>query len=96
MKGGWVYILTNKTHSVLYIGVTANLALRIHEHRRGEGSSFTRKYRCNKLVLAETYPTIEEAIAREKAMKEWNRAWKVELIEKTNSNWDDLFNKINA
>ena len=96
MKGGWVYILTNKTHNVLYIGVTASLKTRIHQHRQGEGSSFTRKYRCHKLVLAEPYPTIGEAIAREKAMKQWKRAWKEELIGKDSPNWEDLFDRLNT
>ena len=66
MKGGWVYILTNKPQGILYIGVTADLAARIHQHRNGQGSSFCRRYNLRRLVLAEEYPRIDEAIAREK------------------------------
>ena len=94
MMGGWVYIMTNKRRGLPYIGVTADLAARVHQHRSGEGSSFCRRYNLTRLVLAEHYPTIEEAIAREKAMKEWKRAWKIELIEKGNPNWDDLWEAI--
>lgn len=84
MRGGWVYIMTNRRDGVLYVGVTADLARRVAQHRAKEGSRFCRKYNLTRLVLAEPYPTIEEAIAREKAMKEWRRAWKIELIEKSN------------
>ena len=94
MKGGWVYVMTNKPGGVLYIGVTADLAARIWQHRNGEGSSFCRKYNLTRLVLAEPYPTIGEAIAREKAMKEWQRAWKVRRIEEDNPDWRDLWEDI--
>ena len=66
-RGGWVYIMTNRPRGVPYIGVTANLAARIHAHKTGRGSLFCKKYNLDKLVLVEEYPTIEEAIAREKA-----------------------------
>jgi putative endonuclease len=72
-RGGWVYILTNKPRGVLYIGVTADITRRIWQHRNGLGSAFARKYGLNKLVRAESYPTIEEAIAREKQLKNWTR-----------------------
>ena len=91
MRGGWVYIMTNKPGGVLYVGVTANIAARVHQHRNGEGSSFCRRYNLTRLVLAEPYPTIDEAIRREKAMKEWQRAWKIRLIEERNPNWNDLY-----
>ena len=94
MKGGWVYILTNKPGGVLYVGVTADIAARVHQHREGEGSSFCRRYNLTRLVYAEEYPTIDEAIVREKALKEWKRAWKIELIEKANPQWDDLWEVI--
>ena len=94
MKGGWVYILTNRPGGVLYVGVTADIAARTHQHREGEGSSFCRRYNLTRLVLAEEYPTIDEAIVREKALKEWKRAWKIELIEKANPQWDDLWEVI--
>ena len=83
--GGHVYILCNKPNGVLYIGVTADLPARMMQHREGNGSSFCRRYGIKRLVLAEEYPTIEEAIAREKAMKAWKRAWKIERIEKLQS-----------
>ena len=89
--GGWVYILTNKPNGVLYIGVTSDLAARITQHRTGTGSAFCRKYGLTRLVRAEEYPDMLTAIAREKAMKAWKRAWKVELIERDNPAWDDLF-----
>ena len=82
--------MTNKRGGVLYIGVTADIAARIFQHKTGRGSAFCRKYGLTTLVLAEEYPTIEEAIAREKAMKAWKRQWKIELIEASNPNWDDL------
>ncbi|SNS37301.1 GIY-YIG nuclease family protein [Sphingopyxis indica] len=89
-RGGYVYIMTNKPRGVLYIGVTAIIEARTFQHRSGSGSAFCRKYGLDKLVLVETYPTIEEAIAREKAMKAWKRQWKIELIEASNPGWDDL------
>jgi putative endonuclease len=90
VKGGYVYILTNKPGGVLYIGVTADIAARWYQHKTGGGSAFCRKYGLDKLVLVETYPTIAEAIAREKAMKAWKRAWKVKLIETANPARTDL------
>ena len=96
MRGGWVYIMTNKPGGVLYIGVAADIVARVAQHRGRKGSKFCRKYNLRRPVLAEPYPTIEEAIAREKAMKEWHRAWKVELIERSNPGWDDLWGVING
>jgi putative endonuclease len=81
--------MTNRPRGVPYIGVTANLAARIHAHKTGRGSLFCKKCNLDKLVLVEEYPTIEEAIAREKAMKAWKRAWKIELIERSNPEWMD-------
>ena len=88
---GWTYTLTNKPRGVLYIGVTADLAARMMQHRSGNGSKFCRRYGLTRLVLAEPFDDISEAIAREKAMKAWKRDWKIELIEKSNPGWDDLF-----
>ena len=96
MKGGWVYIMTNRPSGTLYIGVTADLAARVAQHRAGTGSSYCRRYNLKRLVYAEPYPTIDEAIAREKAMKAWQRAWKVQAIEAVNPDWADLWNKING
>jgi putative endonuclease len=96
MKGGWVYIMTNKPRGVLYIGVAADLVSRVDQHRGGRGSAFCRRYNLKRLVLAEPYPTIDEAIAREKTMKEWHRAWKIRQIEEANPDWADLWDHING
>ena len=87
----WVYIMSNRKDGVLYIGVTADLSQRIMQHREGKGSAFCRRYGLTRLVYAEEHDSIEDAIAREKAMKAWKRAWKIELIEGVNPGWDDLF-----
>ncbi|MBA4046094.1 MAG: excinuclease ABC subunit C [Erythrobacter sp.] len=89
-RGGWVYILTNKPRGVLYIGVTADITRRIWQHRNGLGSAFVRKYGLDRLVRAESYPTIEEAIAREKQLKNWTRQWKIELVESDNPVWEPI------
>jgi putative endonuclease len=83
-RGGWTYVMTNKPHGVLYVGVTADLAARIDQHRQGKGSAFCRKYNLTRLVHAEPHATIGEAIVREKALKAWQRAWKIALIESAN------------
>ena len=90
-KAGFVYIVTNKRYGVLYTGVTSNLAARITQHREGTGSRFTSKYRTGILVYYEQYPSIEEAIAREKAIKAWRRMWKIRAIEEMNPAWEDLY-----
>ena len=90
--GGTVYIMANEYGSVLYIGVTSDLFTRIPQHKnKAYPGSFTAKYNCNKLIYYETYGRIEDAIAREKVLKKWNRAWKLELISKMNPQWKDLF-----
>ena len=96
MKGGYVYIMTNGTNGTLYIGVTAELAARVMQHRSGTGSDFCQRYGLVRLVYIERHERIDDAIAREKAIKAWRRAWKLNLIAKTNPNWDDLFYTINA
>ena len=90
----WVYIMSNRKDGVLYIGVTADLSRRIVQHREGKGSAFCRRYGLTRLVYAEEHDSIEDAIAREKAMKAWKRAWKIELIEGVNPAWDDLFDVV--
>ena len=90
MRGGFVYIMTNRPTGVLYVGVTADLSRRIHQHRSSQGSSFCRRYGLDRLVLVEEYPTIEEAIVREKRLKKWERAWKIAFIEAANPDWQDL------
>jgi putative endonuclease len=71
MKGGWVYVMTNRPNRTLYVGVTANLSRRIWEHQNGVLEGFTKRYGLKRLVYAERYETILEAIAREKALKHW-------------------------
>jgi len=94
MPGGWTYIMTNHVRGVLYIGVTADLPVRVAQHRAGEGSSFCKRYRLTRLVLAEHHGTIDDAIRREKLLKTWKRAWKIELIEAANPQWRDLWGDI--
>ena len=97
MTGGWVYIVANKPHGTIYTGVTANLIERIAQHRSGNGGSkFARKYNCTRLVFAEPHGTMLEAIAREKAIKEWPRLWKLRLIQERNPHWRDLHEDLNA
>ena len=84
MKGGWVYILASDRNGTLYTGVPADLAARMMQHREGAGSAFAAKYKVFRLVHAEHFERIDEAIAREKAIKKWRRAWKLELIERAN------------
>jgi putative endonuclease len=96
MKGGYVYIMTNRPNGTLYVGVTSNIAARVAQHRAGEGSDFCKRYGLTRLVHIEPYPTIREAIAREKAIKTWQRAWKLRLIATANPDWDDLYLTLNA
>lgn len=96
MKGGWVYIMTNKPRGALYVGVTADIASRVFQHRQGKGSDFCRQYGLVRLVHVERYESIEEAIAREKSMKAWTRSWKLDLIGRSNPVWDDLFLTLNG
>ncbi|WP_044331007.1 GIY-YIG nuclease family protein [Sphingomonas hengshuiensis] len=91
---GWTYIMTNKPRGVLYIGVTAALNQRVQQHREGKGSSFCARYNLTRLVLAEPHDSIDDAIVREKRLKEWRRAWKIALIEETNPEWRDLFGEV--
>ena len=86
-----VYIVTNRPRGVLYVGVTSDLPKRIWQHKQGQGSAFTAKYRLYKLVWYQLHETMEEAIAHEKRLKFWKRGWKIELIEKTNPTWRDLY-----
>ena len=93
--GGSVYIMTNVTHTVLYIGVTANLYTRVQDHKnKTNPQCFTAKYNCCKLVYYENYSRIEEAIAYEKRLKNWHREWKINLINKFNPVWKDLVDEI--
>ena len=86
----WVYIMTNDHDTVLYIGVTNDLARRISEHRAGEIPGFTANYRCKKLIYYEPCTDVRDAIAREKQLKKWSRSKKVALIATLNPRWKDL------
>jgi len=90
----YVYIISNKRNGTLYIGVTSDLIKRIYQHREGLIDGFTKKYNVKALVYYEQHENAESAITREKQMKEWKRQWKLELIEKTNPEWEDLYDKI--
>jgi putative endonuclease len=85
-----VYILASRRNGTLYTGVTSNLPARVHQHRSGTVPGFTRDYGVKLLVWAEQHGTMESAIPREKRIKRWNRAWKLELIESSNPDWRDL------
>jgi putative endonuclease len=92
----WVYILASRIGGTLYIGVTNDLVRRVYEHRCDLIPGFTSDYGVHRLVYYEQHSTAESAIRREKRLKKWNRAWKIELIEKQNPNWDDLYPTIAA
>jgi putative endonuclease len=95
MKNGWIYIMTNKPYGTLYTGVTSDLAERITQHRDGLGSEFCRKHGLTRLVYVEPHGRVDEAIVREKAIKAWKRAWKIELIVRDNPRWEDLYDRLN-
>jgi putative endonuclease len=86
----WVYILTNKHRTTLYIGVTNDIEVRLWEHRWGENNGFAKRYHLNRLVWFEHFRDVNDAIACEKRLKGWLRRRKIELIEKTNPHWLDL------
>ena len=86
--------MANKQNGTIYVGVTSNLIKRIYEHRNQLCPGFTKEYGLNKLVYYEVYDEIMPAIEREKQLKKWNREWKIDLIEKENPNWDDLYESI--
>ena len=86
----YIYILANKFNTVFYVGVTNNIAKRLFEHRTGLLEGFTKKYRVKKLVYLEEYSDINEAIKREKQLKNWHRDWKLNLIKKVNPEFNDL------
>ncbi len=94
MKNAYVYILTNEYNTVLYIGVTSDIVKRIYEHKNKVVDGFSKKYNLNKLVYYEIYEDVVSAIEREKFLKGKVRKYKIDLINKTNLNWDDLYNNI--
>lgn len=90
-RAGYVYILANRRNGTLYIGVTSDLAKRIYEHRTGAVPGFTRRYGCKTLVWYEVFDDLDAARLRELQMKEWQRAWKLRVIEEMNPDWADLY-----
>jgi putative endonuclease len=94
MKSFFVYILSNKRNGTIYTGITNNLIKRVYEHKQDFVNSFTSRYGIHKLVYFEQFHDVKSAIEREKQLKKWYRKWKIELIEKDNSEWNDLYNII--
>ena len=90
MKSFFVYIITNQSHGTLYIGVTNDIERRLYEHRKGIVEGFSKKYGLHVLVYCEETPSIDDAIAREKQLKNWRRQWKINLIESVNPKWSNL------
>ena len=90
----WVYIAASRRHGALYIGVTNDPGRRLHEHKTATGSAHAARYRIFRLVYLESYENVWEAIAREKQLKKWRRQWKIQLIESSNPDWDDLYGHI--
>ena len=90
----YVYILASKRNGTLYIGVTGDLIKRIYEHKEKRVEGFSKKYGIDKLVYYEQTQEVQSALEREKQLKAWKRQWKLELIEKQNPQWNDLYNKI--
>ena len=89
-----VYILSSKRNGTLYIGVTPDLVQRVWQHKNDFVDGFTKRYGVHNLVWYELHGTMESAITREKALKRWKRAWKIELIEKSNPRWKDLYSEV--
>ena len=91
MRGFWVYMLASRPRGTLYVGVTNGIIRRVDQHRAGTASGFSRRYKVHTLVWFEEFASIREAIQREKTLKKWPRAWKVNLVERANRHWDDLY-----
>jgi len=89
-QGGWVYIMADRYRGTMYVGVTADLALRIRQHKSGDGSDFCAKYKLTRLVWAERGEDILLCIEHEKRLKRWRREWKFALIEGSNPDWQDI------
>ena len=94
MKYFYVYILSSKRNGTLYVGVTSNLIKRVDEHKNDVVAGFTKKYKVHNLVWYETHDNAVSPISREKQIKKWKRQWKLQLIEKDNQKWIDLYDDI--
>jgi putative endonuclease len=91
MKAGYVYIMASRKNGTIYIGVTSDLVKRVWEHKNDVVPGFTKRYGCKLLVWYEAYEDLQQARRRELQMKEWQRKWKIKLIEETNLDWNDLY-----
>lgn len=89
-----VYVLASKRNSTLYVGVTSDLIKRVWEHKNNVVKGFTERYSVHQLVWYELHETMESAIRKEKMLKNWKRVWKLELIERSNPNWQDLYETV--
>ena len=94
MREGYIYILTNRPRGTLYIGVSSDVVKRVWEHRAHVVRGFTAKYGLDRLVYFECHQSIEDAIRRERQLKRWHRAWKIELIDNENPEWVDLYPRL--
>ena len=94
MSGGWVYIMTNRPNGTLYVGVTSDISRRAWEHREGLTPGFTKRYGLKCLVYTEYFDDIARALQREKTIKHWSRAWRVNLIPTNNPDWEDLYDSL--
>jgi len=90
-KQFYVYMLASKRNGTLYLGVTSDIVKRVWQHKNGLAEGFTKKYGIKRLVYYEIHEDAENAMKREKQLKKWRRAWKVELVEEKNSEWRDLY-----
>lgn len=91
-----VYILASRRNGTLYVGVTSDLIKRIWEHKNDQVDGFTQRYAVHSLVWYEVHENMESAISREKSIKEWQRKWKLELVESSNPEWKDLYSELHA
>jgi len=96
MKGGYVYIMSNKRRTTFYVGVTSDLKTRIADHKNSIGSQFTTKYKLTDLIYYEEFPNIYQAIDHEKQIKNWRRQWKINLIQTANPEMFDLYWEIRS
>jgi putative endonuclease len=94
MKAYYVYLMASKKNGILYIGVANDLRHRVWQHKNDIQEGFTKKYGVHRLVWYEETTDIKEAIQREKQMKKWRRQWKIDLINKENPDWDDLYDAL--
>ena len=93
-RAGYLYLMASRRNGTTYLGVTNDLLRRVWQHRNEASDSFSKKYGCTRLVWYEAFDDIQQARQRELQMKKWKRAWKVELIERDNPQWLDLFDRL--